>query len=170
MNFNRLGAFITAVLIASGTSNAMAEDPRTLLVQRIAVAQGLNELFDQQMIQQREATKGFAAKVFEQAVAQSGGQANQKERAAFEKMTERAAEMFSGKEIVSAWVESYGKDLALQDLQAILTYYESPVGRKDVAATKAAMPAFTAWLSGEAQARATTLVNEFMAELQAARK
>jgi hypothetical protein len=36
-------------------------------VQKIAVAQGLTEIFDQQLAQQREATKTYATKLFEDA-------------------------------------------------------------------------------------------------------
>lgn len=170
MKTNFLPALATAIVIASAAASASAQDARTALVQKIAAAQGLTEIFDQQLAQQREATKGYASKLFDQAVAAGGGQANQKEKAALESFVSKASDMFSGKEVSAAWVAHYGKDLSLQDLQAILSYYESPVGRKDVAATKSAMPAFSSWMAEEAQSRATSLLKDFVAELQAARK
>jgi hypothetical protein len=170
MTANRLSTFVAALLIAAAASNATAQDARTVVVQKIAVAQGLTDLFDQQLAQQREATKGYATKVFEQAVAAGDGTANPKEQAAFEKLVARVGEIFSGKEVTAEWVAHYGKDLSLQDLQAILNYYESPIGRKDVAATKSAMPAFSSWMAQETQNRATALLKDFVAELQAARK
>ena len=163
-------AFLVSIVVASAATNVLAQDGRAVLVQKIAVAQGLIEIFDQQLAQQREATKGYAQKMFEEAVSAGGGQANPKEKAALDKLAVRSGEMFSGREIAAAWVASYGKELSVQDLQAILSYYESPIGRKDVAANKAAMPAFSSWMAKEAQGRTTSLLREFLSELQAARK
>lgn len=170
MNANRLSAFATAVLIASAASSAAAQDARAELARKIAVAQGLTEQFDQQFAQQREAMKGYAEKLIEQSAASDGGQPNPLEKAALARLVERHGEMFSGSEITAAWVAQYGKDLSLQDLQAILRYYESPIGRKDIAATKSAMPAVTFWMTQEAQTRAAPLLEDFVADLQAARK
>lgn len=170
MKPNRIIAVATAILIAAAASNAVAQDARTALIQKIAVAQGLTEIFDEQLMQQREAIKAYAEKLFQEAAAARGGQANPKEEAAFKKFAGRVGEMFSGKEVASEWVKYYGKDLTLQELRAILNYYESPVGRKDVAATKSAMPAFSSWMAQEAQVRATALLKDFAADLQAASK
>ncbi len=170
MKATDFSAFVAALLLASAASSVFAQDSRTALVQKIAVAQGLTELYDQQLAQQREATKGYAAKLFDDAVAAGGGKANAKEKAALERLVAKTTEMFSGKEVAAAWVTHYGKELSLQDLKAILAYYESPIGRKDVAATKLAMPAFSSWMAQETQTRATSLLTEFVSELQAARK
>lgn len=170
MNVNRLSAFAAAVLIAAAASSAAAQDARTELARKIAIAQGLTEQFDQQFAQQREAMKEYAEKLLEQSAAAGGGQPNPEEKAAFARLLARSGAMFSGSEITTAWVTRYGQDLSLQDLQAILRYYESPIGRKDVAATKSAMPALVFWMTKEAQARAEPLLKDFVAELQAARK
>jgi hypothetical protein len=170
MKTSHLAAIVTAVLVVSAAPNVAAQDTRTVLVQKIAVAQGLTELVDQQLAQQHEATKEYAAKLFEEAVTAGGGQANPEEQAAFDKFVARTGEIFSGKEFTAAWVTHYGKELSLQDLQAILSYYESPVGRKDVAATKSAMPAFSSWILQEGQTRVEPLLKAFIAELQAARE
>lgn len=170
MKLNRLAVFATALLVATTGSSVSAQETRTSLVEKIAVAQGLTEIFDQQLTQQREATKEYASKLFDQAITAAGGQANPKEKAALQKLVANAGEMFSGKEISAAWVAHYGKELSVQDLQAILNYYESPIGRKDVAANKLAMPAFSSWMTQESQTRATSLLKDFVAELQAARR
>lgn len=170
MKANVVVAFLVSIMVASVATSVLAQDGRAELVQKIAAAQGLTEIFDQQLAQQRESTKGYAQKMFEEAIAAGGGQANPKEIAALDKLAMRAGEMFSGREIAAAWVANYGQELSVQDLQAILNYYESPTGRKDVAANKAAMPAFTSWMAKEAQGRATSLLREFLSELQAARK
>ena len=170
MKSSRLSGFAVGFLAASLASSVLAQESRATLVERIAAAQGLTEIFDQQLEQQREAVKGYAVKLFEEAVAAGGGQANPKEKAALDKLATQSAALFSGKEVTAAWIANYGKGLSLEDLRTILGYYESPIGRKDVAATKAAMPAFSAWMTEEAGVRSTSLIKEFVSELQAARK
>jgi len=149
---------------------AKAQDARASLVQRIAVAQGLTEMFEQQLSQQREATQAYVKKVYEQIIAQAGGTPNPRELAALERFVARCAELFSAREVVAAWVSHYGQDLSIQDLQEILRYYESPTGRKDARATKAAFPAFSAWMAQQGEARSTALISDFIAELRAARQ
>jgi hypothetical protein len=50
----------------------------------------------------------------DESVAAGGGQANPKEKAALEKFVAKAGVMFSGKEVATAWVTHYGKELSQQ--------------------------------------------------------
>lgn len=42
-------AFLVSIVVASAATNVLAQDGRAVLVQKIAVAQGLIEIFDQQL-------------------------------------------------------------------------------------------------------------------------
>jgi hypothetical protein len=159
-----------AVTLHVASLSCHAQDARSELVRKIAASQGLLEMFDQQITQQRESVKGYASDIFQRAVTDSGGQANEKERAAFERFVGKTATIFSASEMEAAWIASYGKDLTVDDLAAILRYYESPIGRKDVAANKLAMVSFSAWASREGRARATALLQGLILDLQEARK
>jgi hypothetical protein len=161
-----LAISIAACLAASPCS---AQEARAEVIQKIAASQGLFEMFEQQLVQQRDSMKGYAAKLFEQTTAETGMQPNAKEKAAFERFLAKAPTVFSATEITSMWTANYGKDLSVQELQGILKYYDSPIGRKDVAASKAAMISFSTWMNQEAQVRSTTLIKEMLQELQAAR-
>jgi hypothetical protein len=166
MKLNFLAATVTALLITTA-GGAMAQSTRAELVQRIAVAQGLTDLIDQQLVQVREVARTNAAKLFDQAVV--AGQANPKELAVLHMFLAKAADLVSANEIAAVWVTHYGQDLSLPELQGILNYYESPIGRKDSAAAKLAMPAFSSWMARELQARLTTMLQNFALDLQAAR-
>lgn len=157
-----------AVFVA--ISPCFAEETRADVIQKIAASQGLFEMFEQQLEQQKDSMKGYAAKLFEQTTAQTGGQANAKEKAVFERFVAKATALFSATEITRTWTASYGKDLSVQDLQEILKYYDSPIGRKDVAANKTAMISYSTWMNQEAQTRSTALLKELVQELDAARK
>ena len=168
MNNNRAASILTGLLLLASPLSTFAQDSRAALVQRIAVAQGLIELFDQQLFQQRDASQAYATKFYRDALSVSGNEPTPREKQAFDRFISRNTAMFSAKEIVDAWVGTYGKELTVQDLGDIAKYYESPIGRKDVGASKAAMPIFTAWLVQETQSRSTSLLQEFIAELRAA--
>ena len=99
-------------------------------------------------------------------VAQSGGEASDAQKAAFDRFVLRCAQMFSGKELAAKWVASYGADLSVSDLREILKHYESPIGKKEVAANKAAMATFSVWMNREAQSRAEVLIAGLMKDLQ----
>ena len=155
-------ALLAATLLS--TSFAFADEQRDELVRRIADAQGITEIIDQQQEQGRVALQAYAAKMLDEA---SGGKATPQHKAAFEKFVARSAQMFSAKEITAAWASQYGRDLSIQDLQDILRYYESPLGQRELASVKRAMPAFMQWISAEGQARGTVLIQDFIAELRA---
>jgi hypothetical protein len=52
--------------------------------------------------------------------------------------------------------------------EQMLAYDQSPVGRKDVAATQSAMAAFSSWLSAESRARTLAQMAELGQELERA--
>ena len=161
---------LASLLLAGSMSSAHSQDNRASLVRQIVVAQGLLELFDQQMVQQREATRSYATRMFQDGVREAGGQSNPKEIAAFERLVSRANSVFTAQEFVDAWSAEYGKELSTSELTEILHYYESPTGRKDVAASKAAMVRFSQWAAQQGQARSASLISDFAAELKAARE
>lgn len=157
---------LSSFLLASSPS--FAQNERAALVQKIAAAQGLEEMFEQQIAAQRDSMKSYASKLFEQAITEVGGQPNAKQEAAFERFVAKAAALFSPKEITQAWIGAYGKELSDQELLDVLKYYQSPIGQKDVAATKTAMITYSTWINQESQARVTPLLKAFVLELQAA--
>ena len=163
---HRLAHFAIAALISSAAPAAFAQETRQELVQKIAVAQGLQDQFEQQLADQRESVKGYGAKMLADVVAENGGKATAREKAAFDKFLARSAQMFSAKELAAKWVASYGADLSVSDLREILKHYESPIGKKEVAANKAAMATFSVWMNREAQSRAEVLIAGLMNDLQ----
>lgn len=170
MHHHRLFHFAVAALICACGPTAFAQETRQELVQKIQVAQGVQEQFEKQLADQRESLKGYGAKLFGDIVAQSGGVASAKEKAAFDRFLQRCAQMFSGKELAAKWAASYGADLSIDDLREILAHYESPIGKKEVRANQAAMAAFSAWLNAESQARTEALIGGLLRDVQPSAK
>lgn len=166
MRIRHLSTFILAASIACAASSAAAQDTRAELVRAIVEAQGLAASFDLQLEEQRKAVDGYAHKLFESAIS-SGKQPTPAQKAALERFTSRAASMMTGREVADAWLSLYGQDLSDEDLRGILSYYQSPIGRKDVAATRAAVPAMTRWMAEQGQKRIQPLLAELLNELEA---
>ena len=167
----RFSPFLVTLSFILATANAAAADTRQDLVMRIAEAQGLTALFEQQIGQMREAARANGAELLKQARAASGSdEPTAKERAAFERFSAKAYSMFSSKELVSIWTKHYGAGLSVEDLRQILRYYQSPVGQKDVAANKQAMQPFSAWMAIEGNTRGGDLIREFMVDLEKAQE
>lgn len=161
-------SFLSSILLLSASS--FAQETRAELVQKIAAAQGLEEMFEQQISAQRDSFKSYASKIVEQAAAEAGGQINAKQLAAFENFVAKVTTLFSPKEITATWTAAYGKNLSDQELREVLKYYQSPIGKKDVSASKAAMIAFSTWINHETQARVSPLLKTLVQEVRAAQK
>ena len=136
---------IAAFVVVSMCSVAHAQDERAGLVLRIANAQGLNEIFEQQLTQQRDSTKVYVQQLYQRIILEAGGQENPKALAAFERFVAKTADIFTAQELSTAWVSVYGSALSIDELKRILSYYESPIGKKDVAAAKLGMQSFGVW-------------------------
>lgn len=166
MHHHRLLHFAVAALVCVSVPTAFAQESRQELVHKIALAQGLQDQFEQQLADQRESLKGYGAKLLADVAAQSGDKASAREQAAFDRFVSRGAQMFSAKELAAKWAASYGSDLSVSELREILKHYESPIGKREVAANKAAMSGFSAWLNSESQARTQVLLAGLVKDLQ----
>ena len=123
-------------------SSLLAEDKnekeRALLIHKIITAQNIDKNAEQQMAIGRKALMDYGLKIYNATIANNNNnKPNPKEEAAFKKFTEKVLKLYSSDKIINAWSWYYGNDLSIKELQTILQYYESDIGRKDVAARKA---------------------------------
>ena len=147
-----------------------AQDETKELVQRIAAAQGLTEMFEQMIVQQKQIARQSADRLLEEAMRQGRTVPTEKVRVALTRLIDRTANIITADEIVQAWASEYAKELSIQELTAILQYYQSPVGRKDIAASKAALWRFTEWCAQRSRERIGPILADFSSELVAARQ
>jgi len=160
---------VAAVLMMSAgcaTQPPVTETDRGALVERIVKAQRLQEQFDQQLAQQRDIMRDYAAKMSEQAAAEGGGVLTPQQKEVLNQFMDRTATLFSGKELADKWSGAYGKDLSVTELQQITTYYESPLGQRDVAASKSTLTSWSTWMNSEGQARSAGLIEQLIRDLQ----
>ena len=149
-----------------------AESAREAKISKIIEAQGLQQMFQQQLDQSKAQASDLGKSLYRKMLSESGiteGQEeNPKLEAVFARYIERCSTMFTAREFVQTWSRFYGNNLSEAELDKILAYYKSSVGKKDVAASQAAMVGFSQVISAEGQKRMNDSIGQLMADLKAA--
>jgi len=129
------------------------------LLKRLATAQGMTTVFELQHLFERDQAHREFERLFPDSSPEVRKLLEKMEvQAARERFETSRAEIFARDELLDHWVESYGKNLATEDIAAMVAYYESPVGRKDMAATQAAKTELARWTQQERIRRSAGLV------------
>ncbi|QOK94338.1 DUF2059 domain-containing protein (plasmid) [Ralstonia pseudosolanacearum] len=131
-----------AVGIALSTSVAAAD--RTEKIQKLMQLQGLSQMFEQQLASSREFSHKQADRTMAQVLAGLNADA------AYRKRFQDAMEAFiadmqpplSAGEMIAIWSRVYGAKFTDAELDQLIAFYASPLGQKEVAATRDALPAF----------------------------
>lgn len=161
---------LAIALVISGHVNAN-ESERQAKIAKIIEAQGLQQMFQQQLDQSKAQARDLGKSLYRKMLSESGfadGQEDTKFEQVFTQYIERCSTMFTAKEFVETWSRFYGKDLSEPELEKILAYYKSSAGKKDVAASQAAMVGFSQVMGAESQKRMNDSIGQLMADLKAA--
>jgi hypothetical protein len=163
-------ALFVVALFLCGTAMA-DESSRQVTIAKIMEAQGLQEMFQQQLDQSKDSAGEVGKDLVKKLLKESGapdGQENPQLTEVFRLYLERCATMFSAKEYVDIWATFYGKNLSDSDLEQILAYYQSPIGKKDVLASKTAMVGFSQTMMRETQKRLNASIAQLMTDIKKA--
>lgn len=163
-------ALFIVALLAWGAASA-DEASRRDKIAKIIEAQGLTQMFQQQMDESKETAGEMGKDIAKKLLSESGapeGLQNPKVEQVLRRYMERCAAMFSARELVDTWATFYGKSLSETELDQVLAYYQSTVGRKDVLATQVAMTGFGQTMRTQGQERMNASIGQLMSELKAA--
>ncbi|MRD48069.1 DUF2059 domain-containing protein [Caenimonas koreensis DSM 17982] len=164
-----LSAFVIGVLFWGA---AVADEAtRRETIAKIVEAQGLTQMFQQQLDQGKASASDIGKNIVQKMLAETGaprGQTDPRLEQVFQRYLERCAAMFSARELVDTWSQFYGKDLTESELDQILAYYQSPVGKKDVFASQTAMTGFSKTMSAQGQERLNASISQLMTDLKTA--
>ncbi|MDR7306510.1 DUF2059 domain-containing protein [Rhodoferax saidenbachensis] len=147
------------------------ETTRREKIAKIVDAQGLTQMFQQQLDQGKASASDIGKSIVQKILAETGapkGQTNSRLEQVFQRYMDECATMFSAKELVDTWSRFYGKDITESELDQILSYYQSPVGRKDVFASQTAMTEFSKTMNAQGQERLNASISQLMADLKTA--
>lgn len=146
------------------TSADLSRDER---ISRLLDAQGLRQSFDRQLAESSEGLQMTGKRVAEHRLASLGITPNPAIDAAFARFTARASQLFTTDELLNIWSQAVGTtDLTNDELDAMIAYYASPIGQRDVLAQRQATAAIAAWMSEQAPTRQSTVLQVFVAELE----
>ncbi|MDB6160133.1 MAG: hypothetical protein JWO04_3839 [Gammaproteobacteria bacterium] len=154
-----IGALYAGNLLAAPKQ----EDSKSAKITELVRLQGLGRMMEQSKATEREAATQMVRSMTDKTVAQFPNIPPQK-RMAIEAASQRfLSEVNSGfdqDDAVQAWGRFYSQGLTEQELDAILAYYRSPAGQKDVRASQAALPQFQQYmLEKQTTARNTAIAN-----------
>lgn len=156
---------LCAVFLVSGLAYA---DTRNEKIEALMKAQGVLEMWQQQIDYDKASGKKHARKMIDQIMTQL----NPNEE--FKKKFEKAYESFitvlqnkwSASDIVKAWAKYYGQHFTDSELDQLIKFYTSDIGKKEVMASKSAMIEFTKYLQNENKPVMEKALNDYIAELK----
>ncbi len=133
---------IAAVLLALSFTSIAAD--RSSKIKALMEAQGLLQMWDQQMATQRQQSRQQAQQILNQAISSLSPPPTfeARFRDAFDEYMNSLQTPWTPQDLVDVWAQKYGARFTDDELDGLLAYYTSPLGRKDVAAAQAAMPEF----------------------------
>jgi len=85
---------------------------------------------------------------------------------AVERFTTSAIGGWTASEAVEEWERLYGAEMTVEDVAKILEFYKSPVGQKDIVATKIATPKWGAFIGERSAATMDRAMKAYVAEVQ----
>jgi hypothetical protein len=129
-----------------------ADDPRDAKLAELMRLQGMGKELDQARESAQRGARQRAQSTTDRLLAEHP-QTSADKRAAIDAASRRflseVDKSFDEQDAVQAWGRFYSQGLTDQELDAIIAYYRSPVGRKDVQASKAALPQFEKYMDAK---------------------
>jgi hypothetical protein len=145
------------------------EDSKTAKIAELVQLQGLGKMMEQTKAAGREAAIQTARSLTDKMFSQSPNTPPEK-RAAIEAASQQflseVENSFDQDDAVQAWGRFYSEGLTDKELDAIVAYYRSPVGQKDVRASQAAQPQFQKYMAEKRAAALNGAVATYTAALR----
>lgn len=162
--------FIVAALILASASSFAAD--RTQKIQALMDALGLVSMFEQQLALGREQAEQQGQQILNQfmTTVKATPDFENRFRGAFDKYLVALQNPHTAEEIVDVWAKYYGAHFTDQELDDLLAFYMSPLGKKDVAASHKALTDFSNHFIAESKGMVEKSTNEFISELQSVAK
>jgi len=149
-------------------STACFSQDRNAKLRTLMEVQGLLAMFQQQMDAGKQQGQDQAKQMLDQVM--SGLNPSQE----FKVRLRRAADEFvatleapwTAQEMVDVWAKAYGTSFTDKELDQLLAFYTSPLGKKDVAASHKAMPMLNTYLFDRSKPVFESATAKYVADLQ----
>ena len=143
-------------------------DQRTEKIETLMKAQGLLEMWQQQIDYGKIEGEKQAKQMIDQMLSQLNP--NEEFEARFQKafmnFIRKLQDNWTAQQIVDVWAKYYGPHFSDKELDELVSFYTSEIGKKDVIATKSAMTQFTTYFQKESKPIMEKATREYIDELK----
>lgn len=135
---------ISIILLAVFPMFAMAGDKEDK-IRQLMEAQGLLSMFESQLEMGKVQSEKAGKQMMDQLLSQINPNEEFQARftAAFNNYMDKVTAPWGAEEIVSVWGQYYGQHFTEKELDSLVEFYTSPIGQKEVKASKSALTEFT---------------------------
>ena len=133
---------VFSLLLLVSTAHAATREDK---IRELMEVQGVLQMIEQQIDAGKEEARKQVKQVADQVMDKLSPPADQQKafKKAFDDYTLATSAPWAAKEIVTVWAKAYGSRFTDAELDGLLAYYKSPLGRKDVKASQDALPELT---------------------------
>ena len=150
-------------------SRAATAADRSQKIRELMEAQGQVEMFQHQIQVGREQTQKRADQMLEQVMSTLNPPevVKDKFRDAVRDFLKAVQSPWTAQDIVDVWAKYYGAKFSDEELDQLLTYYRSPLGRKDAIASREALDPFFGEFRDRYKPIFDKAMQEYLGRLQA---
>ncbi|MDO9179016.1 MAG: hypothetical protein Q7U16_11995 [Agitococcus sp.] len=160
---------IVIALIGLISGGVHAQDEREKTIQQIIEALDYSRQFKSQIEQANNYSKEEVRQLYQKMKTDSGGTLNPKVEDIVNRYMSKNPMQYND-EIISTWGKLFGKDLSQDDLNKILAFHQSSVGKKFTLASERANNGFAAWFLEQHRIKSESAINEFIKEMRELRE
>jgi hypothetical protein len=170
-SITRIARLLSVGVLCSGILLAArgAEESRTAKIAELVQLEGLAKVMEQSRAAGREAAAQMVKSMTQQMFAQFPNIPSEKRvaiEAASHQFLSEVESSFDQDDAVQAWGRFYSDGLTDEELDAIIAYYRSPVGQKDIRASQAALPQLQKYLVEKRAAAMNSAIAGYTAALR----
>lgn len=143
-------------------------DEKSERIKTLMEAQGLLSTFEQQLAMGKVQNEKMAEQVIDQLITQLNPKPEFKARftSAFQSFIKKVSNQYTADQIIEVWAKYYGKEFSIEELDQLLNFYTSKIGKKEIEASKVASVSFTNHFQKLNEPFLTNAMQEYIAELK----
>lgn len=160
---------VVGLLLAMALSgHAVADETRNKKITQLIEAQGLVALWQDQIEITRKEARTQARNIQRQLTAKINPDKMSQAQldSAYKNFLKKVNTPWVVNDLVDVWIKSYASKLSNDDLDKLIAFYRSDIGKKDVAATRAATSGFIMHMQNEVSPLLQSAIQRYLYEVQ----
>lgn len=167
MPWKNLATFLLLMISVSAWADQRSKEAK---LNQLMELQGLTEMIEQQQAYCQEQARAVGPKLiaeFKKQLPELSPEVLSEVDAAFTAFVDAAKPTWTVAEATSEWGRYYGEQVTEQELDQIISFYRSPIGQKDILATRKAMPSWSAFFAERNEPVLQSAMNAYIERLKA---